>query len=95
MGIVQSVKISAVSSFNSPVLGTAFQILVLLLIIGGCLGNLSSIFVFADLASGIILLLNVPTMILLWKPLHRTTKEWFGNNGNLEAIAHQRMEHKK
>ena len=95
VGIVQSVKISAVSSFNSPVLGTAFQILVLLLIIGGCLGNLSSIFVFADLASGIILLLNVPTMILLWKPLHRTTKEWFGNNGNLEAIARQRMEHKK
>ncbi len=92
IGIVQGVKISAVSSFNSVKLGRVFQILVLVLIVGGCLGNLSSIFVFSDFAGGIILLLNIPAMILLWKPLSRSAREWFGNNGDLDVIARKRKE---
>lgn len=89
--IVQSVKIQAVSTFNSLLLGRIFQAVVLALIVGGCLGSLESIFVFCDLAGGIILLLNIPALILLWKPLCTATQEWFGNNGDLEAITRQRQ----
>ena len=40
----------------------------------------------ADFGNAVILFLNVPALILLGKTLHQTTREWFDNKGDLEAI---------
>lgn len=83
---VQGVKIQAISMFNSPKLGTAVQIVILLLVIGGSMADISTVFVFADFSNGIILLINITALLLLHKTLRATSKEWFDANGNLDVI---------
>lgn len=83
---VQGVKIQAMSMFGSRKMGTVFQIVILLLVIGGSLSDVSNVFVFADFSNGIILLINITALLLLHKTLRATSNEWFGTNGNLDAV---------
>lgn len=83
---LQGARIQAVAMFKSDVVGRVFQILILLLVVVGSFADISSAFMLADFGNGIILLLNVPALILLGKVLRKTTKEWFDNKGDLDAI---------
>ncbi len=82
----QGVKIQAISMFNSPKVGTLFQIAIILIVIGGSMSDISTAFLFADFTNGIILVINVAALLMLHKTLRGVTKEWFGSNGDLEAI---------
>lgn len=84
---VQGVKIQAISMFNSTKLGIVFQAVILLLVIGGSMADVSTVFVFADFSNGIILLVNITSLLILHKTLRATSKEYFDAKGDLEAIA--------
>ena len=66
-----------------------------IMIIGGCLTDMASVFVLTDFGNGIVIFLNVPSLILLSGELRRLTREWFGNNGDLKAIEAQRAAKEK
>lgn len=83
----QGVKIQAISMYKSHKIGTLFQIAIILLIIVGSMNDISTAFVFVDFSNGIILFVNIIALVLLHKTLRATTKEWFDNNGDLEAIS--------
>lgn len=84
---LQGARIQAVAMFKSDKLGRVFQILILALVIVGSFVDISKAFMLADFGNGIVLLLNIPALILLGKVLRKTTREWFNNKGDLEAIA--------
>lgn len=89
---LEAAKVQAVSMFRSEKIGILFQWLIFALVIAGCLSNISSIFLFADLSNGFVLLINIGSLCLLGKTLRRLSREWFGNNGDLAAIARSRAE---
>lgn len=88
---VQGVKIQAVSMFNSTTLGIVFQAFILLLVIGGSMADVSTVFVFADFSNGIILLINITCLLILHKTLRATSKEYFDAKGDLDAIARAKV----
>ena len=90
--MVETVKVQAISMFRKEKIGVMFQWLVFALVIAGCLSNISSIFLFVDLTNGFVLLINIGSLCLLGKTLRRLSREWFGNNGDLAAIARSRAE---
>lgn len=92
VGVVETVKVQAISMFRKEKIGAMFQWLVFALVIAGCLSNISSIFLFVDFANGFVLLINIGSLCLLGKTLRRLSREWFGNNGDLAAIARSRAE---
>ena len=92
VGVVETVKVQAISMFRKEKIGVMFQWLVFALVIAGCLSNISSIFLFVDLTNGFVLLINIGSLCLLGKTLRRLSREWFGNNGDLAAIARSRAE---
>ena len=55
---------------------------------------MAEISVLTDFGNGLVIFLNVPTLILLSGELRRLTKEWFGNKGDLKAIAAARAKNK-
>lgn len=83
---LQGARIQAVAMFRSDLLGRVFQILIVVLVVIGSFVDISKAFMLADFGNGIVLLLNVPSLILLGKILRSTTKEWFDNGGDMAII---------
>ena len=83
---IQALYIQTVSMFDNKILARIMQVIWILVMLGGCLSNIKSAFVFADLINAIVLFINIPALVLLSKKLKTLTKEWFGNNGDLEKI---------
>lgn len=73
----QGVKIQAISMFNSPKLGSVFQVGIILLIIIGSMTDIKKAFLLVDFSNAIILFVNVISLILLGKTLRKLTREWF------------------
>ena len=86
IAIVEASKVQAVNIFGNKVASSIMVVVVFLLVVGGSIGNLTSIFGFSDLASGLIIFINVPSLIFLGKELRKLTKEWFDNDGDLNRI---------
>lgn len=82
----QGVRIQAISMFNSSKVGRLFQFAIIAFIIGGSVSDIESAFVFVDFSNGIILFINIISMIVLGKVLRKLTKEWFSNGGDLTKI---------
>ncbi len=91
----EGVSIQSRSMWDSKVIGRVFQVVLLGMVIYGSLAKLDSVFTILDFANGLVLILNVPALILLGKTLSRLTGEWFGNNGDLEAIRAEREKSQK
>lgn len=85
----QGAKIQAVNMFNSPKIGTAFQMAIIVLVIFGSMTDISKTFMFVDFSNAIILLINVSSLLLLHKVLRKTTKEWFDSDGDLSKIKNE------
>ncbi|MCD8362414.1 MAG: amino acid carrier protein [Lachnospiraceae bacterium] len=73
----EGVRLQAVSMFGSYGIGRGFQIVVLILVILGSLADISTVFVFADFANAIILVINIAAMLMLAKVLRKETQEYF------------------
>ena len=85
----QGAKIQAVNMFNSPKIGTAFQMAIIVLVIFGSMTDISKTFLFVDFSNAIILLINVTSLLLLHRVLRKTTKEWFDSDGDLSKIKNE------
>lgn len=83
---VEGVKIQAISMFKNLTIGNATVFLVLAVVVAACLADINSVFVFADFTNALILFLNVPAVIALYKPLKMLTHEWFDTDGHPENV---------
>ncbi len=86
IGLVDAVRIQAVTMFHNAVVGRAFQVLFILCIVGGCLLDMGTVLLMADTANAIILFITMICLFLLGGQIRKLTKEWFGNNGDMQAI---------
>ena len=77
LAAVESTKILLGTVFKSTVAQRAVQVVQMGMIIAGCLFHIEIVFGFADLASGIVLMLHIPVMIILGKKLREMTDDWF------------------
>ena len=91
----QGLRIQATAATNSRLAVNVLLVIFVIMIIGGCLTDMASVFVLTDFGNGIVIFLNVPSLILLSGELRRLTREWFGNNGDLKAIEAQRASGEK
>lgn len=87
----QGLRIQATAATNNLFVVNTLLVIFVIMIIGGCVTDMASVFVLTDFGNGIVIFLNVPSLILLGGELRRLTKEWFGNNGDLRAIEAQRV----
>ena len=81
IGIGETVKIQSLEIFGSKIVSWISQAVFVAVIAAGCIAHIQSAFVFADLGIGIILTLNVLSIILLGKTLRALTREWFDSDG--------------
>ena len=81
IGIGETVKIQSLEIFGSKIVSWISQAVFVAVIAAGCIVHIQSAFVFADLGIGIILTLNVLSIILLGKTLRALTREWFNSDG--------------
>lgn len=81
IGISETVKIQSLEIFGSKMVSWISQAVFVAVIAAGCIAHIQSAFVFADLGIGIILTLNVLSIILLGKTLRALTREWFDSDG--------------
>lgn len=90
----QGLRIQATAATGSKVFVNALLTFFVVMVVAGCLNSMAEIFVLTDFGNGLVIFLNVPTLILLSGELRRLTKEWFGNKGDLKAIAAARAKNK-
>lgn len=74
---IQALEVQAVSMFDSKMLARIMQVIWLAVMVVSCFSDISSAFVFADLANAVVLFLNLPVLILLSKKLRELTNEGF------------------
>jgi len=87
MAIAQIVPVQAIEIVGNPKIMHVLQGLFLVSIAAGCLTDVQSTFIIADLGNGLCLYVNMVCMILLGKVLHDSTKEYFSGQAKLEALA--------
>lgn len=76
MAVACTVPSQALEIFDSPSLMKFMQILFLVSVTAGCLADVSSTFIMADLGNGIVLCLNMICMIALGKVLRSDTRNY-------------------
>ena len=86
----QGLRIQATAATGSKVFVNALLVFFVVMVVAGTLNSMAEIFVLTDFGNGLVIFLNVPSLILLGGELRRLTKEWFGNKGDLKAIAEER-----
>lgn len=82
----QGLRIQATAATNSKVFVNALLVFFVLMVVLGAMNSMADIFVLTDFGNGLVIFLNVPSLILLGGELRRLTKEWFGNKGDMAAI---------
>ena len=90
----QGLRIQATAATGSKVFVNALLVFFVVMVVAGTLNSMAEIFVLTDFGNGLVIFLNVPSLILLGGELRRLTKEWFGNKGDLKAIAEARARQK-
>lgn len=90
----QGLRIQATAATGSKVFVNALLTFFVVMVVAGCLNSMAEIFVLTDFGNGLVIFLNVPTLILLGGELRKLTREWFGNKGDLKAIAAARAKNK-
>ena len=60
------------------------------MVVAGCMSSMTDIFVLTEFGNGLVIFLNVPSLILLGGELRKLTREWFDHKGDLDAIAMER-----
>ena len=86
IGIVDAIRVQAVTMFHNAVVGRAFQVLFILFVVGGCLLGMGTVLLIADTLNAIILFITMVCLILMGGQIRKLTREWFDNKGDLAAI---------
>ncbi|WP_251444736.1 alanine/glycine:cation symporter family protein [Vermiculatibacterium agrestimuris] len=86
----QGLRIQATAATNSKVFVNILLVFFILMVVAGCMSSMTDIFVLTDFGNGLVIFLNVPSLILLGGELRKLTKEWFDHKGDLDAIAMER-----
>ena len=89
MAIAQTVPVQAIEVFGSTKVMRLLQVLFLVAVVAGCLTDVQSTFIIADLGNGLTLYVNMICMMLLGKVLRSSTKEYFDAQARLEATARE------
>ena len=91
----QGLRIQATAATGSKVFVNTLLVFFVLMVVLGSLNSMASIFVLTDFGNGLVIFLNVPSLILLGGELRRLTKEWFGHKGDLAAIEADRARNQR
>lgn len=83
IGIGETVKVQSLEIFKSVTVSWLMQAFFIIVVALGCVAHIQSAFVIADMGNGIILILNIISIILLGGTLRSLTSDWFDSNGTV------------
>ncbi len=82
----QGLRIQATAATNSKGFVNVLLVFFILMVVAGSMNSMTDIFVLTDFGNGLVIFLNVPSLILLSGELRGLTREWFDHRGDLNAI---------